>query len=145
MFCIHECQGERNYHCILQLALIIVTQVLFYMIILLWATKWKRWTTGSSFALRLHGYPTNVLENQLLNKEENIFLMKENKTVDETFVTSASIRVNYLYKIINETALVYSSACESGSWTHTISIANTPRILALRVVYVHADESCSLP
>lgn len=71
--------------------------------------------------------------------------MKENKTVDETFVTSASIRVNYLYKIINETALVYSSACESGSWTHTISIANTPRILALRVVYVHADESCSLP
>lgn len=145
MFCIHEHQGERNYHCILQLALIIVTQVLFYMIILLWATEWKRWTIGSSFALCLHGYPTNVLENQVYEHGVECVFMKENKTVDKTFVTSASIRVNYLYKIINETVLVYSCACESGSWMHTINVANTLRILALCVVHVRSDESSSLP
>lgn len=70
---------------------------------------------GSSFALCLRGYPTNVLENQVYEQGVEYIFMKENKTVDKTFVTSASMRVNYLYKIINETVLVYSSACESGS------------------------------
>lgn len=42
MSCVHEYQGEGNYHCALQPALITVPKVLFYVIILLQATKWKR-------------------------------------------------------------------------------------------------------
>lgn len=128
MFCVHQYQGEGNYHRVLQPALIIVPQVLFYVIILFQATKWKRWTTGSSFALSLHGCPSNVLDKQVCEQGVEYISMKENKTMAETFVTSASRRVNYLYKIINETVLVYSSACEAGSWMHTINIANALRI-----------------
>lgn len=144
MFCIHEYQGERNYHCIIQLALIIVTEVLFYMIILLRATKMEKMNHGVTFcplfAWVSHWHAWKPDYEQGI---EYIF-MKENKTVDKTFVTSASIRVNYLYKIINETVLVYSSACGSGSWMHTINIANTLRILAQHAVYVHSDERSSL-
>lgn len=64
-----------------------------------------------------------MLKSQVYEQGVEYIFMKENKTVDKTSVTSASIRVNYLYKIINETVLVYSSACESGSWMHTINIA----------------------
>lgn len=77
------------------------------------------------------------LKIQVCEQGVEYVFMKENKTVDEKFVTSANIRVNYLYEIVNETVLVYSSACESGSRMHTINIANTLRILALHVVYVH--------
>jgi len=56
-----------------------------------------------------------MLKSQVYEQGVEYIFMKENKTVDKTSVTSASIRVNYLYKIINETVLVYSSACESGS------------------------------
>jgi len=51
-----------------------------------------------------------MLENQVYEQGLEYIFMKENKTVDKTFVTSASMRVNYLYKIINVTVLVYSSA-----------------------------------
>lgn len=128
MSCVHEYQGEGNYHCGLQPALITLPKVLFYVIIQLQATKWKRWTVGSSFALSLHGCPCNVLEKQVCEQGVEYISMKENKTMAETFVTSASRRVNYLYQIINETVLVYSSACEAGSWMHTINIANALRI-----------------
>lgn len=128
MSCVHEYQGEGNYHCALQPALITVPNVLFYVIILLQATKWKRWTMGSSFALSLHGCPSNVLEKQVCEQGVEYISMKENKTMAKTFVTSASRRVNCLYKIINETFLVYRSACEAGSWMHTINIANALRI-----------------
>lgn len=86
-----------------------------------------------------------MLRSQVYEQGVEYIFMKENETVNKTSVTSASIRVNYLYKIINETVLVYSSACESGSWMHTINIANTLRILARCAVYVHPDENSSLP
>lgn len=128
MSCVHEYQGEGNYHCILQPALITVPQVLFYVIILLEATKWKRWTMGSSFALSFHECPSNVHEKQVCEQGVEYISMKENKTMAKIFVTWASRRVNYLYKIINETVLVYSSACEAGSWMHTINIVNALRV-----------------
>lgn len=74
------------------------------------------------------GCPSNVLEKQVCEQGVEYISMKENKTMAKTFVTSASRRVNCLYKIINETVLVYRSACEAGSWMHTINIANALRI-----------------
>lgn len=77
--------------------------------------KVEKMNHGSSFAFCLHGHPTNMLENEVCEQGADCIFMKENKTTDEMFVTSASIKVNYLHQIINETVFVYSIACESGS------------------------------